>query len=678
MTMPSTEPSTDPTAELIEPEQIALFDLPPPESKPASKPKACAAAVGAAVDGGRRYQRGPFDRRQELLLPPRIEDFVEEDNAVRAIAAYVDSCDLVALGFKHAGGGPGRGQPALDPRDMLKLYLYGYSNRIRSSRRLATECRRNLELIWLLGGLRPGYHSIADFRRDNAEALKALNREFVQLCRKLALVGGERVGIDGSFFKGDAGAASVKTSKQIEREIAAIEREIDDYLAAIERNDAGEGEPDAAELPPVDAERLEELKSRIAEKREIVDDLNKRGETQVSHTDPDARRLHKNGRSVVGYNVQSSIDDKHKLIIDIELTNAGNDQGQLVPAITRCAEVLADDAGQSASAEADPSPAAVAVGEPSPTADAPSGRCGEAAGAETSAATPATAERASSGAAADTEPSPAADVQPPVEACGDGADPAPADTAAPSTVYVADSGYFTGADIAACEARGVPIYVPIPKKGSSAEAAGRFPGSDFRYDADADCYHCPNDCELHPRGKPSLKNGSLRQAYFSRTEDCKGCPLRGQCLPAKSATRKLYRSEHADAVERHRQHMVGDEAKAEIAHRGALCEHPFGTLKRWMGWDHFLVRGQDKASGELNLITHCYNLKRVLNILGVEGFIEHCRQRRAAAAAQQEGEKRCVFASHARRARRLWQALCAFADPAPINTTWLRGALSAR
>ena len=139
-------------------------------------------------------------------------------------------------------------------------------------------------------------------------------------------------------------------------------------------------------------------------------------------------------------------------------------------------------------------------------------------------------------------------------------------------------------------------------------------------------------------------------------------PLRQQCLPAKHKTRRLFRSEHADAADRHRQHMASDQAKAEIAHRSALCEHPFGTIKRWMGWDHFLVRGFEKASGELGLMTHCYNLKRVLSLFGIRGFVERCRQLRAAAAEQQEGIKRCFFAYRVSLSQTLWEAVCAFGN----------------
>jgi hypothetical protein len=545
------------------------------------------------------------------------------------------------------------------------------------------ECRRNLELIWLLGGLRPNYHSIADFRRDNAKALKALNREFVQLCRALALIDGERVGVDGSFFKASASAASVKTLTQLKRELAALEREIDAYHAEIEANDATE--TDSADPVSFDAEQLEALKAQVAETQATIKTLEEHDETQLSHTDPDARRLRKNGKSVVGYNVQISVDDQHKLILDAELTNAGNDQGQLAGAVERCGEALGGSIAQRASAatEAAATASPAVSGASSQVLEAPGAddapsecRC-EAAAAHTPAATPAMAERGASSAPA--APSPAANAQAPIDASA-AAERAPADTEAPPSapVYVADSGYYTDADIAACAAQGVPIYVPIPNKASSAEAHGRFPGSDFRYDAEADAYRCPNDCALSPRGQPTRKNGNLRQAYVSRAKDCDDCPLRAQCLPQKSRTRKLYRSEHADAVERHRQHMATDVAKAEIAHRGALCEHPFGTLKRWMGWDHFLVRGLEKAGGELGLIIHCYNLKRVLNILGVAGFIERCRQLRAAAAAQRAAIKRRVFARHASPAQALWEAICAFADLTPSGTPSPHGVPSAR
>ena len=171
-------------------EQLML--LPQGEGDQAAPPPAAtpiAAAMAAAESKRtRRYKQGA-DPEQPMLLPPRVEDYVAEDNAVRAIRAYVGTLDMEKLGFKHAGGELKAGQRAFAPADLLGLYLYGYLNRVHSSRRLEAECVRNLEMIWLLDGLRPGYHTIADFRKDNGAALKAANREFIQLCRDLDLFG---------------------------------------------------------------------------------------------------------------------------------------------------------------------------------------------------------------------------------------------------------------------------------------------------------------------------------------------------------------------------------------------------------------------------------------------------------------------------------------------------------
>src|SRR5215467_11186348 len=159
-------------------------------------------------------------REQGMLLPPRMDDYVGPDNPVRAIDAYVCSLDLTQLGFTHADGGGGAGQPPYHPADLLKLYLYGYLNQVRSSRRLEREARRNIEVIWLLRGLTPGYRTIANFRKDNAAGLRAANREFVVLARSLDLLGGELVALDGAFFHGDAGKASILTKKRLEERMA--------------------------------------------------------------------------------------------------------------------------------------------------------------------------------------------------------------------------------------------------------------------------------------------------------------------------------------------------------------------------------------------------------------------------------------------------------------------------
>ena len=547
-------------------------------------------AKGSEAFGlGRRYQQG-VSRDQVMLLPPSVEDYVAEDNLVRALDAYVDGLDLVALGFSNASGALSAGRPAYHPGDLLKLYLYGYLNRVRSSRRLQAECRRNLELIWLLRGLRPNYHSIADFRKDNAKALRATCRDFVLLCGQLGMIDGKRIGIDGSFLNASASDASIKTKKQLEAQCAAIERDIERYEQQLDRQDADESDSDASET--VTAQQLQALKALAEEKREQIAQLTKDGETQVSRTDPDARRMRKNGQKVTGYNVQGVVDDKHKLVITHEVTNAGNDLGQLVPMIEQAQGVLAEIAATTSN----PAPAtAQALAEETPT----SGERTEA---------------------------PAAEPAPPSAA------PAPPEV-------LADAGYCTASDIAACQARGIPIYVPIPdRQDRSAKTRGALASSQFRYDPDADCYHCPGGHTLTRLGKPLMRNAGVHQRYRSKAKTCADCALRAQCLSAKANTREIERSEHAEALERHRAHMQSPQAQDKMHQRAGLCEHPFGTLKRWLGWDHFLVRGFEKVRGEMALLINCYNLRRVLSILGIKAFIAICQQRREARRAASHGK----------------------------------------
>jgi transposase len=275
-----------------------------------------------------------ISRHQLSFLPARIEDYVDRDNPVRAIDAYGDAAEMA--GFRQLGSDGGPGQPPYDPRDLLKLYVYGYMHRIRSSRTLEREARRNLELIWLIKGIKPGYRTIANFRKDNWAALKAVSREFVLMMRELGLVGGERVAIDGAFFDGNASKASITTRKKLAEQLAALDRDIEAYGAALEANDVAEaahapaeGDGGGCDGEDVAQKVVAALKEKRATVQADVARLEESGETQLSRTDPDARRLSKSGQMVAGYNVQIAVDDKHKLIVASEVVNDGNDSGQL-------------------------------------------------------------------------------------------------------------------------------------------------------------------------------------------------------------------------------------------------------------------------------------------------------------------------------------------------------------
>jgi len=277
-------------------------------------------------------------REQACLFPPRIEDYVGPDNPVRAIESFVCALDLAKLGFRHADRGVEEaGQPPYDPADLLKLYLYGYINQVRSSRRLEREACRNLELIWLLKNLRPGYRTIANFRKENWQALKAVNRSFVLLARELGLVGGSVVAIDGSFFHGDASKASIFTRKRLTEQIARLDQEIEAYGKSLEDNDAAEAKEPTKDRSGGDGggdggdigAKVAALMAKRSRAQDDLDRLEESGETQLSLTDPDARLLVKNGQGIAGYNVQAAVDDKHNLIIAGDVVNDSSDVGQL-------------------------------------------------------------------------------------------------------------------------------------------------------------------------------------------------------------------------------------------------------------------------------------------------------------------------------------------------------------
>jgi transposase len=297
-------------------------------------------------------------RQQASLLPARVEDYVGPDNPVRAIESFVCALDLAKLGFRHAErGAEAMGQPPYDPADLLKLYLYGYINQVRSSRRLEREACRNLELIWLLKNLRPGYRTIANFRKENWEALKATNRGFVLLVRELGLVGGAVVAVDGSFFHGDASKATIFTRKRLADQIARLDLEIEAYGRSIEDNDATEAnEPRKGRADGPDAggggdggdigAKVSALMAKRLRAQTDLDRLEASGETQLSLTDPDARLLVKSGQGVAGYNVQAVVDDKHKLIVASEVVNDSSDVNQLYAMARAAKEALGAEALQ--------------------------------------------------------------------------------------------------------------------------------------------------------------------------------------------------------------------------------------------------------------------------------------------------------------------------------------------
>ena len=466
------------------------------------------------------------NRDQFLLFPESLDEYVSEDNPVRFIDAFVESLDLQALGFKHAVLQE-TGRPPYHPGVLLKLYVYGYLNRIRSSRLLEKESHRNVEVIWLTGKLAPDHKTIANFRRDNREAIREVCRAFTRFCRELDLFGGELIAIDGSKFKAVNNKGRNFTERKLKRAIKDIEKKIDAYLDELDENDANEPDehrPTAGELK----EKIKTLRERMKKYKGLKKKIEETGETQISLTDADSRSMPLAGgpRTQVSYNVQVSVDEKHKLIVDHEVTNEVTDRSLLSRMAKRAKEALGVD----------------------------------------------------------------------------------------ELEVLADMGYYDGQQVKDCVDEGIMPY--IPKADTSAnKKLGLFGKDDFLYDQEQDCYWCPAGEKLNFRFQTTEKG---RERRYYATAACAGCALKIQCTRSKQG-RRITRWEYEDVLEE-MEHRV-QEKPEKVKLRKRLAEHPFGTIKHSMDQGYFLMKRLPNVGAEMSLSVLAYNLKRVINILGVSRML---------------------------------------------------------
>ncbi len=465
------------------------------------------------------------DRGQSTLFPAILDDYVADDNPVRAVDMFVDGLDLDRLGF--VGVQPlDTGRPGYHPRMMLKLYIYGYLNRVPSSRRLERECQRNIELIWLTGHLAPDFKTIADFRKDNGKAIREVCREFVALCRKVGLLSAASVATDGSKFKAVNARDKNFTEAKMKRRLERIEESIARYIAQLETADRrGDAMPEAKVARF--KEKIVKLNEEIARLNAINAEMMKSKDRQISLTDPDARSMATSGKDtgIVGYNVQAAVDTKNHLIVTHEVTNVGTDRCQL----SNMAEQARTEMGVE-------------------TLDA-----------------------------------------------------------------VADRGYYEGEEIKACEDSGITVTLPKPQT-SGAKAAGRFGKQDFVYVAADDVYRCPAGERLTYR-YTNIEDGKTLRRYWTGT--CKTCALKTQCTTGTE--RRITRWEHETVLEKVQDRL--DRNPAAMGVRRQTVEHPFGTIKCWMGWTHFLTKRLPKVATEMALNVLAYNMKRVMAIIGVAGLL---------------------------------------------------------
>jgi len=465
------------------------------------------------------------NRYQSTLFPESLEDYIAEDNAIRIVDAFVDKLSLQELGFERAEPSD-TGRPGYQPATMLKIYIYGYLNRIHSSRRLERESHRNVELIWLTGRLMPCFKSIAAFRKDNRQAIRRVCLEFVGVCRELQLFSATLVAIDGSKFKAVNSRDRNFTRRSVKTRIKKTQTNIDRYLAKLDAADAEE--PEVAEVTAT------ELKQKIASMEAKMDELKvheaeveAHPDKQVSLTDPDARSMMKaSGGSTVSYNVQTAVDSKHHLIVAHEVTNATTDRSQLSSMAEKARTAL------------------------------------------------------------DTK----------------------------TLTVIADPGYYKGEEIVACYDADITALVPRTDT-TNRKAKGQYTKADFTFDTERNEYVCPAGERLTYRFD-SVEKGKTLWVY--ERYGCSSCPLQSKCTTSNA--KRLKRWEHE-----HRLETAEAELKKNphaMRQRKRLVEHPYGTIKHWMGSTHFLMKRLPNVQAEMSLHVLAYNLRRAINILGVPKIME--------------------------------------------------------
>jgi transposase len=279
-----------------------------------------------------------FERDQLLLLPEAVDDYVDADNPVRFIDAFVDGLDLAAAGFARVAA-KATGRPGYAPGDLLKLYIYGYLNRVRSSRRLEHEAHRNIEVIWLLRSLKPDFKTIADFRRDNRAAFRAVFRQFVLLCRRLDLFGRELIAVDGTRIKAVNNKDRNFTRNSLRKFIRAADERLDEYLERLDASDAEDATTGGARTKNL-AGKIEALRQKRGRYEAMLAQLDRTGEDQISLTDPDSRAMAAHTRVAVGYNAQVAVDAKNKMIVGQAVTNQVVDMGLLTQTAEPARDIL--------------------------------------------------------------------------------------------------------------------------------------------------------------------------------------------------------------------------------------------------------------------------------------------------------------------------------------------------
>jgi len=479
------------------------------------------------------YKQG-LNRKQQLMFPPSLDELVEEDNTVRAIEAYVDTLDIFKLNIKTKKSLIKDGQPAFHPKLLLKIYIYGYLNKIRSSRKLELEINRNIEMMWLTQGLRPSYKTIANFRKNNPKALQTIFKDFSLLLKSLKLITGDLVAVDGAFLRANASKNTLIMRKTVKKDLSKIDEDIKNYMTLLETLDKEDKNTANLKISKEEIDKLLEKKERYQKDLDMLDAL---GKEQHNKTDKDATVMSKPAHNLMAYNSQIAVDDTYKFIVATDISTNGHDLDQLHNMATRSKEIVDN----------------------------------------------------------------------------------------PNMIVTADKGYYSSKELKKCIEDGIETIIPPRATAKTKKIKNaKFSKNQFIYNHEDDCYICPNNQELKKIEKQYERDGRMLDVYRVSSSYCKVCPLKKNCLSDATPNKQMYRWEHEDIIDNYTTKMATPEAKAIVKKRGSIVEHPFGTIKRILGWDHFLVRTKKKVLGENALIMFTYNFKRLLNLIGIALFKKLC------------------------------------------------------
>lgn len=533
------------------------------------------------------------DRNQVILLPDTLDDYVGGDNEVRAIDAFIDSLDISLMGFKADPAKEGR--PGYDPRDMLKLYMYGYLNHIRSSRRLQKEASRNVELMWLLRKVVSDFRCIADFRKDNAKSIREVFRAFVRLCNKAGLLSHESVVIDGSKFRAVNADNKSYVSSNAKKVLLDVEEKISRYMKELDEADAAESRPGALTKEDI-VGVLDYLERRKAQLTEALEQMAGNGENHICTTDPESRLMKTRDGIRPSFNVQTAVEAKNHLIVHYDVTSECTDWHLLGDGINASKAALGvenlegiADRGYSNDEEI----LQCLLNGDTPTTHPNKGE----------------KSRMFRFQKTDTEVTGEVVSYAEMKAQG-GLEKAPVEVRREPPLHP----YFERdieKDIVICPMGQTLFYAGPGHPNGKKDPCIR------RYHRLSACLKCPNKCTLHKRRIVSFKEGETRkeEAFYEKARE-------------NRIVRKT--SRRFKVITLSEEESSWDEwvilrfypNQQHLRKRNTVVEHPYGTVKRWHGAGYLLTKGKQKAAAEMGLSFLAYNFRRVVNLLGVNGLME--------------------------------------------------------